>query len=265
MAIEASEELEIVSDSSMVGTPDDGTDATEATYSAWYKLVKEHTKQQLTSDNDHLPAVAASAKRFHAQLGDQYFAGLWRGDLLQGLLWGVVARSKGRGPPGSPLLRTRLRLLGYYEYQDNTAESASNEILPGFSSEHRAPSWSWAGAKPGVELSWPTEFYRGPFTYPAKVVSVEVRSKPGDDFGSVEGGELVLEAPYRHLHLWLGSYSGSLSNPASLVLRALTRLGRLPRTRKLAQLVLTRPHFLASTPSSRSVAAPRSSTRFTLI
>ncbi|EAQ89737.1 predicted protein [Chaetomium globosum CBS 148.51] len=138
-------------------------------------------------------------------------------------------------------------------------------MLPGVSSEHRAPSWSWAGAKSGAELSWPTQFYRGPYTYAAKVVSVEVRSKPGDDFGSVEGGELVLEAPYRHLHLWLGSYSGGLSSPASLVLRALTRLGRLPRTRKLAQIVLTRPDFLASTSSSRSVTVSSSSTRFTLV
>lgn len=265
MAIEPSAKVEALSDYSRVEVPDDAAYSTEATYSAWYKLVKKYTKRHLTFDNDRLPAIAAIAKRFHAHLGDQYCAGLWKGDLLQGLLWGVAAGSDGSGPPGSSFLRARLRLSGYYDSRNNTAKSASNEVLMGVPSEHRAPSWSWAGAKSGVELSWPNEFRNGTFTYLARVVSVEVRSKPGDDFGGVDGGELILEAPYRHLRLWLGRFSGGSSSPANLVLSALARLGPLPRTRKLAQIVLTSPHVLASTTSSRSVTVPSSSTRFTLI
>ncbi|KAK4035039.1 hypothetical protein C8A01DRAFT_38491 [Parachaetomium inaequale] len=268
MAVEPSVKLELGSDFSRVqvpaGNPDDAAGSEEATYPAWYDLLKVYTKRQLTFDGDRLPAIGAFAKRFHAHLGDQYCAGLWRGDLLHGLLWGAAEGSEGCGPPGSPFLRARLRFFGYYEHQDNTARSDSSDPgLVGVTSEHRAPSWSWAGAKSGVELSWPRELYN--YTSLAKVVDIEVRSKPGDDFGCVEGGELVLDAPYRHLRLWLSSYASSLSSPASLVLRALTRLGPLPRTRKLAQLVLTRPGSLASTPSARSVAVPSSSTRFTLI
>jgi hypothetical protein len=265
MAIEPSKKVETLSDYARVEVPDDTADSTEATYSAWYQLVKMYTKRQLTFDNDRLPAIVAFAKRFQAHLGDQYCAGLWRGDLLQGLLWSVLAGSDGPGPPGRPLLRAQLRFLGYYKSQENAAKSANNAVSKEASFEHRAPSWSWAGAKSGVELWWPIEFHNGTFIYLARVVSVKVHSKPGDDFGCVEGGELVLEAPYRHLRLWLGSYSGSSSSPVSLVLRALTRLGPLPHTRKLAQIVLTRPHSLASTTSGRSMVVPSSSTRFTLI
>lgn len=131
------------------------------------------------------------------------------------------------------------------------------------SPESRGPSWSWVGVKSGVGLFWLR--LSDNCTYLGRVASVVVRNQPQDEFGCVQGGELVLDAPYRHLHLWLGSYSGSLPSPASMAQRALTRLGPLPETKKLAQLVLMRPDYLTSTYSSRSVVVPSSSTDFTLI
>ncbi|RYO92653.1 hypothetical protein DL762_001556 [Monosporascus cannonballus] len=231
-----------------------------ATYKAWYKLLGEYTKRHLTFDKDRLPAIGAFAKFFNARLRDQYCAGLWRGDLLYGLLWGVHSTPYGSGTPGSPPLRARLRISGHED--NHTAERPVNKVPVGISSEHCGPSWSWVRANSAVGLTWPQV---GSLTYLARIVHVEVRGTLHDDFGCVEGGELVLDAPYRHLHLRLGSYSGTLWSPASLAQRVLTRLGPLASTKKLAEVVLTRPDFLASTHTSRSVIVPSSSTEFTLI
>lgn len=74
-----------------------------------------------------------------------------------------------------------------------------------------------------------------------------------------------MEAPYRHVHLRLGAYTGSMLSPVTLAQRVLTRICPLASTRALAQLTLTRPDCLASTATSRSMIVPSTSTDFTLI
>jgi hypothetical protein len=43
--------------------------------------------RELTHSTDKLPALADAASRLNALLNDSYGAGLWGGDLPQGLLW----------------------------------------------------------------------------------------------------------------------------------------------------------------------------------
>ncbi|PIG80768.1 hypothetical protein AARAC_010657 [Aspergillus arachidicola] len=241
------------------GDPEKSTKSATATYKVWYELLEEYVRRHLTSENDRLPAIGAIAESLHTQLNEQYCAGLWRGDLLFGLLWSIQCSSGGSGPPGRIIRRALLRL---FDTQAKHPTLPAREIPTGVSKNH-GPSWSWVGADTFVGLTWPQQL--GTFDYLAKVGHVEVRGKIQDDFGPVEGAALTLDAPYRHLHLRLGTYSKSPWNPISLVQRALTRLSPLARTRKLAQIALTRPDYLASTTTSGSVIVPSSSTEFTLI
>lgn len=91
-------------------------DPKAAAYAAWYKLLEAYTRRCFTFDDDRLPAIGAFARSFRARLGDQYCAGLWRGD-LNGLLFNAAAESDGWGPPGSPLLRAWLR-ISYHESEE---------------------------------------------------------------------------------------------------------------------------------------------------
>lgn len=241
------------------GYPEKSTKSAAATYKLWYELLEEYVRRHLTSENDRLPAIGAIAESIQTQLNEQYCAGLWRGDLLFGLLWSLHCSSGGSGPPGRVIRRALLRL---FDFQPKHPTLPAREIPAGVS-KNRGPSWSWVGADTFVGLTWPQQI--DTFDYLAKVVHVEVRGKIQDDFGRVEGAALTLDAPYRHLHLRLGTYLKSPWSPISLVQRALTRLSPLARTRKLAQIALTRPDYLASTKTSGSVIVPSSSTEFTLI
>lgn len=56
-------------------------------------IVPEYTTRSLFHENDTLVAVSSLAYETATATGDQYVAGLWRSDLLRGLLW--TAKSSG--------------------------------------------------------------------------------------------------------------------------------------------------------------------------
>ncbi|KAM0549202.1 hypothetical protein ACHAPJ_009511 [Fusarium lateritium] len=77
-----------------------------ALLASWYNLLWLYGPQKLTRPSDKLPAISGLAEIFAKRLDDQYVAGLWRSDLIEGLLWqGLNCRRR---------------------------------------QEYRAPSWSWA-------------------------------------------------------------------------------------------------------------------------
>lgn len=84
-------------------------------YTCWYRMLEDFTFRSLTYDEDRLPAIAGIANKFGEVADDNYHAGLWRRDMLLGILWHATS--------GSPA---------------NTTKSA------------RAPSWSWASVNCGV-------------------------------------------------------------------------------------------------------------------
>ena len=53
----------------------------------WYCLVSMYSVRKLTFGSDKLPAIAGIAKTAAAFTGYSYIAGLWREDILAGLLW----------------------------------------------------------------------------------------------------------------------------------------------------------------------------------
>ncbi|KAL8779486.1 MAG: hypothetical protein Q9203_001387 [Teloschistes exilis] len=94
----------------------------DATYERWYWITSNYSPRNFTYDTDRLPALSGLARVFKELYvpEDQYTAGLWRKDLIHGLLWMV-----------------------------RECEAASRP------SSYCAPSWSWASVQ-GSEITWPT-------------------------------------------------------------------------------------------------------------
>ncbi|KAI1088665.1 heterokaryon incompatibility protein-domain-containing protein [Rostrohypoxylon terebratum] len=55
----------------------------------WSDIVKDYCRRELTERSDKPVALSAVASRFHTKFGDTYLAGLWRKNLIRGLLWRV--------------------------------------------------------------------------------------------------------------------------------------------------------------------------------
>lgn len=85
----------------------------------WYLLVSQYTHRKLTFASDRLPALAGVAKHFHEKTGYLYVAGLWKEDLMTGLLW----------------------------YRPNHKDAPTSSKLP---------TWSWARFNGGVSF-WSDE------------------------------------------------------------------------------------------------------------
>ena len=58
-------------------------------YRVWLNLMRTFRKCRLTFESDVFPAIAGLAEAFQQTLRDEYLAGLWRGDMIRGLLWHV--------------------------------------------------------------------------------------------------------------------------------------------------------------------------------
>lgn len=89
----------------------------EDAYMVWNDILESYARCALTNPNDKFVAISGVAKDFAKAIDDEYLAGLWRRDLINGLLW-----------TASP---------------DKFIDR--DEFVPAVRSEvYRAPSWSWA-------------------------------------------------------------------------------------------------------------------------
>lgn len=148
----------------------------DATYSTWYNLLTQYSKRNLTFDKDCLPAIAGFANYFQAALKDSYCAGLWKQDILYGLIWNTG--SKVDSTSNKPLI-----------------QAATETPL-----DDTYPSWSWIRAF-SMRVTWP--YREEQITYSAQLIDVEVYGAAQDDFGIISGGKLTLKAPYQHIDLKL--------------------------------------------------------------
>lgn len=122
-------------------------------YLAWRDLVKKYANCSFTKTKDKLPAFAGIAKLFQEITGDEYFAGLWKSRLIEGLDWRVYAPE--------------------FEQPE----------------EYRAPSWSWASLDGPFKPSVSGDFTQ----YLVNVVDVKVQPRGSDPTGAILGAHIKVQ------------------------------------------------------------------------
>ena len=132
-----------------------------AAYHFWHDAVRMYTSRTLSRDGDRLPAISAIASLVSDATGDTYLAGLWRRDLIGGLMW----------------------------YNNPSYE----EVHPYTS--YIAPSWSWASTPA------PTRYPGVPSSPCAEVVEAWCKTDGDNSFGPVRDGAIVLNAVHCLAHV----------------------------------------------------------------
>jgi hypothetical protein len=153
-------------------------------YQCWDSLITEYGRRSVTFDNDRLPALAGLARTVGEALQDQYLAGLWKGDLLEGLLWESTGAMLSCG------LEVHLQNIRQRNYV--------------------APSWSWA-ACPAVRTLKATQDLRQ-ITQEATVSDVGVDTDSEDPYGRISGGFLRIRGKLAGVPTWLPKYKNNWSN-----------------------------------------------------
>lgn len=139
---------------------------------AWWTIINEYSRRNLTVESDKLPAIAGLAKFFHERLSRnqkqdvRYLAGLWSHSIVAGLGWKSWSQRMWYDwvPPEVP--------------------------LPG-EKGYKAPSWSWAALSGSLK-----QFSRPGLKDVAKVIDWGVKLKnEASPFGEVVDGWIKLRAP----------------------------------------------------------------------
>ncbi|PKS05119.1 hypothetical protein jhhlp_008486 [Lomentospora prolificans] len=142
-------------------------------FDLWIKIIENYSCRSLTVITDTLPALSGLANEFHRATGDDYVAGLWKGDLLRGLCWTRTPQHK------------RLS-SGQVEYQPRVPE------------KYLAPSWSWAGSTGRLVSFGPQSQYEAVTPF-AKVLGTDIQLVHHDPFGAVSGGSITVQGPFLRL------------------------------------------------------------------
>jgi hypothetical protein len=106
-------------------------------YQLWYELIEAYSPRQFTCIQDRLVAISGLAKQFGSIIkDDQYVAGLWKRDLLRGLLWHVrgtkLILSKKNGWQSGP--RNSVLVVGKCCQRTNSQRSRKTGWTPLFRS-----------------------------------------------------------------------------------------------------------------------------------
>ncbi|KAH7196326.1 uncharacterized protein B0J16DRAFT_376803 [Fusarium flagelliforme] len=147
---------------------------------AWTAIIENYSKRSLTQPSDKLSAVSGLANFVLTQAGlesESYLAGLWREDLVEGLLWYVS--EPGAFRPWSPYI---------------------------------APTWSWASITGGIQYF--RDRYQFPFIPHVSISQAYCATSAADPTGRVTGGVIRLSglmvevdvAVIPHCHSFTSSY-----------------------------------------------------------
>lgn len=134
------------------------------THKMWLAIVNDYSRRRLTFASDKLPALAGLAEKLSGSMGSEYLAGLWKNDLIEGLLWQSLGQA------------------------DQTKELG----------QYRAPSWSWAALdrKVGYEDSL-SKYTRVPQPGDLHILETHVDLAGQSKFGSVKHGFLRVLGSFR--------------------------------------------------------------------
>ena len=152
----------------------EGDKASNQDYSTWHAIVSQYTRRNLTFGSDMLPALSGIASHIQTMYGGEYFAGIWKGNLVNDLLW--TCREW-----GEPRQRAQ---------------------------PYRAPTWSWASTEASVgtrKLSAEIIFLSddiGKWEPACRLVELYCTQAGKDQNGAVNGGQVTLEGtvlPVEHI------------------------------------------------------------------
>ena len=127
---------------------------------AWYEVVNEYSKRNLSDSNDRLPAISGIATLMSHAMGMSYLAGLWEDTLLHDLMWHAYT------------------------------QEWLNRPTP-----QRAPTWSWASVKSEISYDH-IDANAEPL---AEVLSCRVEGGKAGNFGQIQAGELLIRGKIRTL------------------------------------------------------------------
>ncbi|KAE9381084.1 HET-domain-containing protein [Stipitochalara longipes BDJ] len=137
-------------------------------FTEYYDFIQHYTQREFTVATDKLPALSGILQSVYERLNSEvsfqesYLAGIWRQDLLAGLLWEV-----------RPV--------------DETGWFRNPDVKP------KAPSWSWSSVEEEIVYmdSRSPEEYIPQFS--AQVVAADVVLAGANPAGAVKSGRLVLK------------------------------------------------------------------------
>ncbi|TGO59662.1 hypothetical protein BCON_0042g00290 [Botryotinia convoluta] len=119
-------------------------------------MVETYSRRSLTYQTDKLPAISGIAKLLHEMTQDDYYAGLWRSQLPEALLW--------------------------------TSRKVKSEDKE---SEKCVPSWSWASIRSGgITYDYKDKEFKADI----EIASVDIQLSGSNAFGGVLGGKLEVKA-----------------------------------------------------------------------
>jgi len=145
-----------------------------AAHHLWYLLVQQYTHPLLTKASNRLPAISGLARIFQGLFSahSQYVAGIWTGDIHNGLAW----------------------------HKESTG---TKEVVPRSPNFHQAPSFSWASMDgPIFFLAERRNRLTSCDSYAARLLHVESVPFGSDLLGQVSQASLTLQAyaiPFHHL------------------------------------------------------------------
>ncbi|KAH8726036.1 hypothetical protein GQ44DRAFT_680231 [Phaeosphaeriaceae sp. PMI808] len=149
-------------------------------YEIWGRVCEDYSRCRLSFNSDKLIAFAGIVGEFQLRLPhDTYLAGLWKSDLLSGLLWKATALN------GWPI-----QANGSH---DPGADSYITASIPEI---YRAPSWSWLGKDCGI--FWQRR--RKQFSSQSAIEILEASinlMKDNDHAGNIRGGHIKVRGALR--------------------------------------------------------------------
>ena len=159
--------------------------------SVWARLTRDYTLREVTYDKDTFPAIAGIVQRIQKLTGDTYYAGLWKSQFFNGLLWYHYRHS--------------MNPMDNFKRADNPRDLRKRQVWT-------APSWSWASVKGTLD------YYSGASTrynHPcARLDECNITRSGPDPFGAITSGyaritgpitlvtDIEAEDDYSGLHPW---------------------------------------------------------------